>query len=186
MMLPVLTLLSFVLFAASCLLWLRLGLASARLEPCSPLRAVIAHAVDEQLLPDGRRAGLADMILPFREAHDRFAHVQELIDHLDGGALSASTADHEQILKHLYQLQAALSLSGAALDGLLAPVLASVARSSVMGQRVARVLTIAAGDLVDLRTMRPLNMGSRVKQPLGVVLLDKDGKVLSRAKVWCG
>lgn len=79
-----------------------------------------------------------------------------------------------------------LELPASAVDALIAPQVKSLERGTITGQRVARVATVAPGDLVDHRTMRPLNMGSRVKQPLGVVLFDADQKVLSRAKVWCG
>jgi hypothetical protein len=178
-------LLSFLLFAASTILLVRLRDAARATMPGTALSAMVAEAIDERLLPDGRRGGLADVALPFREAHDEPCDPALLLAQVERAWRDPAAADAEALVKHLYQLQALLQLPGNALEQLLTPVLRHLTATTTMGRPIAHAATIARGALVDTTTMQPLNMGSRVAQPLGVVLYDAEGRVLRRAKVWC-
>jgi hypothetical protein len=177
---------SFLLFAASTILLVRLREAERATVPGTALGAMVAQALDERLLPDGRRGGLADVALPFREAHDEPCDPATLLAHVERAWRDPSAADPEALVKRLYQLQALLHLPDNALAELLTPVLRHLTATTTMGRPIAHAATIARGALVDTATMQPLNMGSRVEQPLGVVLYDAEGRVLRRAKVWCG
>ena len=44
---------------------------------------------------------------------------------------------------------------------------------------------IRPGDLVDRATTWPLNNGARIRHPLGVVVRDAEGRVISKAKAIC-
>ncbi len=85
----------------------------------------------------------------------------------------------------LYQLQDSLALVYTMMEWVLAPIIQELQESSFMESPVGVIETVRAGDHIDRSTMWPLSSGTCVRQPLGVIVRDREGKVLSRAKVFC-
>jgi len=50
---------------------------------------------------------------------------------------------------------------------------------------VGRIEPVAADALLDPSTMLYLTSGSRVRQPLSMAINDRDGKVMSKARLFC-
>lgn len=147
-------------FAGAFLLWDRV-----RGEELAPL-------VGERIWDVGAD-GARGLDVMHREAHDPYRTVGELLERLP----DVAAADRR--LKLLYQLQGTLGFDVA----LLRPDVDAVVGTTVLDRTVARVEMIAPGALVDRATMHPLGSGSSVRQPLGVVAYDENGRVLAKAKV---
>lgn len=148
------------MFAAAFLLWDRF-----RVQTPVPLAG--------ERVWDAAESGVRGLDVPHRETHDPYRSVGELLDYLP------EVEDPERRLKALYQLHGALDFDIATLR----PDIEAMVGTTVLGRPVVRVGTIEPGTLVDRATMRPLGPGSTVRQPLGVIAYDEDGRVLAKAKV---
>ncbi len=47
------------------------------------------------------------------------------------------------------------------------------------------IVYVHPGELIETSRMMPLGFGSRVQYPLGVIVQDATGRVLSKARVLC-
>ena len=179
--------------AISALLLIRLYAASRRLRavlhqlgvPSATARALTDH-LDLILLSRGDHRGLLHHEIPAREPHDPYRTVDELLRCLETQAEHQELAGREKLIKGLYQLQDALDLPDALLRDCLKPLLQALETASFMGRPVGRVELINPGDPVNADTMWPLSRGTRVRQPLGLIVWDADGRLISKAKVFCG
>jgi hypothetical protein len=164
----------------------RLRLASAPDDfPQRVLRSVCRN-LDAGLLAPAGPGGLNDLEVRTREQRDPYRTAAELIDWL---AKAAAMTDYHEVcgvIKGVYQLGHVLRSPENEVQSCLEPLIARIKAANVGGTPVARVESIRPGALLDPGTMAPLNYGSRVKQPLGVLVYDVDGKVLGKAKVLCG
>jgi hypothetical protein len=147
------------------------------------LRDTLSRHIATTLLPAATHQGLASLPIPGREIHDPYSTAADLLSFLR--TQKTSVSDHDRAIKAIYQLQQALGLSEVDTISLLEPLFGSLLRLRVLDRPIARVTTVAVGALVDRVTMWPLTPGTRVRQPLGVVLWDKKGTVLGKAKVLC-
>lgn len=174
------------------LLLIRLYAASRRLRtllrrldvPSDTARAVTGH-LDALMLSRGDHRGPACLEIPAREPHDPYRSVEELLDCLETLAEQNELASREKLIKGLYQLQNALALPDALLRDCLQPILGEFKKASFMGRPVGRIECINRGDLLNTATMWPLSRGTRVRQPLGLVVRDAEGRIISKAKVLC-
>ena len=165
----------FFLFAAAFLLWDRVTKGAAQVRE-SEFASALERRVDRDLLRDWRGVPVRH-----REATDPYRTVGELLDEL--ARMSCTTlVEHQRRIKALYQLQDALDLP----ETPLAAALVELRDARFMSRPIGSVETIRPGQLVDRRSMWPLTRGARVRQPLGVIVRDADGRVVSKAKVVCG
>lgn len=147
--------------------------------------AVIDH-IESSLLPDANGDGLASIPVRATEPHDRHKNARELLQRIASMEPPCEPRDHEARIKALFQVGHSFGLHRSTVDRLLESALEDVIGQDWMGKQVSSVEQVELGDTIDRETMWPLSMGTRVKYPLGVVIRDQDGKVLSRAKVLCG
>lgn len=183
-------------FCLAFLLYARLWFAEQSLEKRLddyPFRGPLARLPDTlrtwfqaSLLPGALRNGLASLPVRWREEQDPYQNIDELLRALPRMAHGASLSEREALIKALYQLQASLDLDESQLDQLLEPSLAGLKGLRIGDRCVESVRRVRPGDHVDSESMWPLNPGSRVQQPLGVVLRDGAHKVIGLAKVACG
>lgn len=183
-----------VLFTAAFMLWARLravenqvrGFLAESTEPTAAnlLETILEH-VGSSMLPSANHQGLESVSVVCRENQDPYRTVLQLVQHLSRAVGEPRLADRERQLKATYQLQATLGLSDNATDALIGPVLEAMKRSTFLDRPIGGVTRVHAGDLVDRRTMWPLSSGARVRQPLGAVIHDESGAVVSKAKVVC-
>ncbi|MEW6741937.1 MAG: hypothetical protein AB1486_04180 [Planctomycetota bacterium] len=184
---------SFLLFSASLHLWARLAQVSSEVRTGKEyagipggVREAIAEVIDEGLLPAANGWGLKSLAVEYREAHDRFSTVAQLLSLVASEVKEITPTEAQDLAKHLYQLQQTLGIPVARMNLVLQHLLAPLDGASYLGRPISRVVTMAPGTLVDRQTMWPLSSGTRVIQPLGVILFDADDRVISRAKVLCG
>jgi hypothetical protein len=164
----------------------RLKAAPARDDfPRRVLRLVRA-SVDAGLLAGAGPGGLADVAVRSREPRDPYRNAAELVDWLAKESGGTGYAEVCGVVKGVYQLGNALRAPEAEVRHCLEPLANRLRACDVGGCQVARVEYVQQGSLLDPGTMAPLNYGSRVTQPLGVLVYDGCGKVLGKAKVLCG
>ncbi|MDW8267143.1 MAG: hypothetical protein RMJ52_17620 [Gemmataceae bacterium] len=154
-----------------------------RLATC--LARVLAYAVDTYLLTEHGGRGFGNIEVRFREAQDNVRNLQELVDMLIGNLRATKFADLERLTKCLYQLQYTLNLPMSILDDALRVLHDRMLADSYLGKPIGRLDMITPGMILDGKTMMPLTLGTHVKQPLGFVVFDSSGQVLSKAKVLC-
>jgi hypothetical protein len=148
------------------------------------LAGCLEAAIDDCLLTSGGAGGLGDLELRFREYQDPYRTVANLLDDVRRKVRVENDLPLDDLVKATYQLSYTLGIALDRLDPCLGVLIAAMKTGS--GTRpVARVQTIGPGELVDTRTMVPLNYGSRVLYPLGVIAFDGEDRVLSRGRVIC-
>lgn len=148
------------------------------------LAGCLTKFVDDTLLPAANGKGLRELELRYREHQDPYRTVGELLDDLARKALSGPTLPVDALVKGTYQAGYTLGIPLPRLDPVLA-VLIEAAKAAPSSRPIARVATVAPGDLVEARTMVAVNFGPRVLYPLGVICYDAKDQVLSRARVIC-
>jgi len=145
---------------------------------------ILAAGVDSRLLSG--RQGLQTIEVRFREPQDTTRHLAELLDAIVTAVAVTKFADVNRLIKMLYQWQHTLDLSPSQLTDCLRILQGRLMADNFMGQPIGRVEIVTPGILMDGKTMMALTPGTHVKQPLGVVAFDREGKVLAKAKVLCG
>jgi hypothetical protein len=140
----------------------------------------LAEAIDGSMLDQSGSRGLAEVDVRFKEAHDRFGNVKQLVQTILDSAEDNKTQNLVQLIKYLYQLQYSLGVTIANVHECL-----NVIIGRLIGQSGTQIKLVQEGELVDMTMMFPLNSGSRVRQPLGIVIYDPDGRVVNKAKVLC-
>ena len=146
---------------------------------------LIVRGMDKSLLLQAREGGLADVKVRLLEHFDSYRSVGELLMFQLNAIQRSGFDDRLNAIKTLYQLQDALRLLPVDVEECLHELMSRLKSTEFAGKPIAHVKTVAPGVLLDQRTMFPLDFGSQVKQPLGVIVFAQDGKVLSKAKVFC-
>lgn len=111
--------------------------------------------------------------------------LEELISHLIVLLDQRPLYDWQELLKGLYQLQDAIGLPEPALQTFLQSIIVDLRKLGFVGEAVGDVEIIHAGDYLDSNKLWPLTPGTRVRQPLGIVIHNKYGEIISKAKVLC-
>jgi hypothetical protein len=157
-------------------------------RPATPyldaLARCLRRCLDDSLLTSVSVGGLQQMELRYREHHDPYQTVTELLADISNKARSEGNVPFDALFKATYQLSYTLSIPLEQLRPCLNALIKAMQRAP-SGQSIARVQMIDTGEPVNTKTMVPLNYGPRVVYPLGVITLDSEGKVLSRARVIC-
>ncbi len=166
----------------------RARLASATSPDDFPraVQRLLDASLDHGLLAEAAAAGLADVPVTSREAKDPYRNAAELVDWLARQAGQTSYAEVCGLIKGVYQLGQTLRCPERPVDECLGPLLGRLRACSVGGSPVGRVEFVRQGAMLNPDTMAAMNYGSRVSQPLGVLIYDPSGKVLGKAKVLCG
>jgi hypothetical protein len=179
------------LAAVAVLLWRRVNGACTQARqtltqggPATPYLSALAKCVERSLDDTlaGGANGLQGIDVLHREHQDPYRTVAELLADVAQKA-RAPAIPFDALIKATYQLSSALSIPLDRIEPCL--VLLIEAMQTASARPIVRVQRIAPGDLVDTKTMVPLNYGPRVAYPLGVTTFDADGKVLSKARVIC-
>jgi len=145
------------------------------------LRRFMAKAIDSNMLDQSGSRGLADLDVRYKEAHDSFGNVEQLLQAILDSAQDNKMQNQVQLSKYLYQLQYSLAVPISGVQECLNVIIGRL----MSGQAGIQVKLVQEGELVDMKMMFPLNSGSRVRQPLGIVIYDPEGKVVNKAKVLC-
>ncbi len=178
-----------VLFAAAALLLsLRIASARAAVRAATRTGGPLAATLDEVLRRHGEvtlwpalgAGGIGDLAVRHRELHDPYRTLDELLATIAAFDAGDDRAELERTIKAVYQLQSTIGLGDPAVERLLDAPLSRLAASGPHTiERVHR------GAHVDRATMFPLTEGTRVVQPIGVLVRNRDGRVVDRAKVFC-
>jgi hypothetical protein len=140
--------------------------------------------IDESLLENAGAEGLASVEIRYREIRDLYRTVPELFQRIALISRSADYGDLVDLAKMIYQLQDALqSPTERTIPALT--VLSERMKASKSPRPIGKVVFVRPGELLDTDRMMYLNSGTHVRQPLGVIVFDADGKVMSKAKVLC-
>jgi hypothetical protein len=146
------------------------------------LAELIQRTIDATLLAGTGKAGLADIDVPCREFNDPYRNLDELLGQLRKTINSPLSADVNQQIKYVFQIQSSLGIQFSGIHGVLR-ILESRLRAGAGS--AAAIEIVAPGMLLDAKKMLAINNGTHVKQPLGVVVLDAAGRILSKARVVC-
>ena len=114
-----------------------------------------------------------------REGTEPYANTEELLGWLVKQANPRDLVQFKALVQGFYQLQLAWDLPFDAIERCL-----SIVVDDLRQQETVETYFVESGQPVDLKTMHPLNPGSTVAQPLGVVVFS-EGNVLSKARVLC-
>ena len=183
-----------VLLAAALMLASRIGAAQQRVRTlvfsdqegeALPLADVVCAHVDATIVGNVDHAGLSAVPIPFRESQDPYRTVDDLLAWLVRQEPTTTLKDHERRVRAVYHLAAALALPPHATQRILSPVIDDLRAARYMDRPVGDVSLVTRNALVDRRTMWPMTAGTRVRQPLGVVVKDTEGTVVSKARVAC-
>lgn len=147
------------------------------------LAQCVQDALDESLLVEP--PGLVSLLLRFREHQDPYTNLAEILVDIAQRARTGQDGQYEALIKATYQVGYTLNIPLTRLDRCLDELVKGL--QSVKASRpIVFVQRISPGELVDARTMVPLNYGSHhVVYPMGVVAFDAEGKVVSRARILC-
>jgi hypothetical protein len=140
---------------------------------------------DDILFSEVGSTGFLAMQIRCREQHDNYHTVEELLTYVVELSQKEPLSAKENLIKALYQLQNTTKLPEHFFQACLQPVHNELQYLDFMGKKVGRITQIRCGDLIDPKMMWPINHGLRVRQPLGVVIYNLEGKIISKAKVLC-
>jgi len=149
------------------------------------LASRLQEHLDDTLFIEIDGTGFLAMPVRCREQHDNYRSVGELLTDVVELSQKKQLSATENLIKALYQLQNTTKLPEHVFQACLQPVLNELQHLDFMGKKVGRIEQIRRGELIDSKMMWPLNHGLRVRQPLGVVIHDLKGKIISKAKVLC-
>jgi len=175
----------------------RLLLQAPRHPFLTALYRCLARAIGDNLLVNGGALGLGALKLRYREHQDRYHTLEQLLQEvcqltrgpsplspLPVGEGKGVRVPFEALVKATYQLSYTLDIPLDRLNPCL-DLLIDAMKQQSLPRPMGKAQKIAPGDVVDSRTMLPLNFGPRVAYPLGLTICDQEGKVLSRARVIC-
>ncbi|OAD18834.1 hypothetical protein THIOM_005562 [Candidatus Thiomargarita nelsonii] len=175
------------------ILWNRIRIDLKRLKIYrshdSALMPILSHKLqehwDETLFSEVNSTGFFAMPIKSREQHDSYRTLGEILNYIAELSQNQQFSAKEHLIKALYQLQETTGLPDSIFQACLQPVLNELQNARFMGKKVGQIEQISRGIVVDSKSMWPLNRGTRVRQPLGVVVRDSEGKIISKAKVFC-
>ncbi|NJN47007.1 MAG: hypothetical protein HC808_11595 [Candidatus Competibacteraceae bacterium] len=184
------------LLIAVCLwFWWRLRTTSHRLaehlEPAASQSDLVANLnrqlqayLDKTLFARADGNGFSRVPVTCRESHDAYRTVEELLAYIATLTDQDQISQQEKLIKAIYQLQDALNLPDKTLQACLHPILEQLQQSTVLGRQVGSVEQVRRGDPADARSMWLLTRGTRVQQPLGVVVRDPEGKSSTKPRFY--
>ena len=160
-----------------------------RLARKDPLAGEIARwigrGIDATLVLDTGSKGLAEVEVQFREVQDPYRNLADLLRLLEKSLAATRFAEVNQVIKSIFQFEATLGVPFSDLAKSLSLLETRLKLDSSLARPVARIEVVAPGTMLDPKKMMPVTSGTTVKQPLGIVALDGDGKVLGKARVIC-
>ena len=127
----------------------------------------------------------AQLELAYREHQDPYQNLAELLRWIAENAATEKQAQLEEIIKAIGQLGYTLHLPAPALEACLHPFAGRLRRTLSQGKGEVMIVYVHPGELIETSRMMPLGFGSRVQYPLGVIVQDATGRVLSKARVLC-
>ena len=149
------------------------------------LMDLISRASDDSLFLQAGAAGLEDIEIAGREYQDSYRNLKELLPILLRCSGSSEYSEINSCIKGVYQIQTTLGLPIDNIDSALRWLESHLRSCTVSGKSIARTERVIPGALLNSKKMLAVNNGTHVKQPLGVVCIDAEGKVLGKAKVIC-
>jgi hypothetical protein len=180
--------------AGICLLW-RLWSANKAVRQvfahaiADPLAQALCHAleatIDGDLLAAAGPAHLAEVEVRFREHRTPYRTVLELVSQMEPLVRATTYADLIRLIEMLYQLQMTLTPPPAEMEAALNLLTDRLTQATTSNGPVGRVEVLTPGALLDPSRMLYVTAGTHVQQPLGVVVYDKGGRVISKARVLC-
>ncbi len=159
--------------------------SAGRTESAERVGELLHAGVVDGLLLDADGGGVGTLPVRAREEHDPYRTVGELLLRLDDLEASTRPQDREEWVKGVYQLQRSVASPIASARRVLEPYWRAAIGAPWLDERVAAIEYVEPGDRVDPGRMWALSHGTRVRQPLGVVVLGESGAIVSRAKVLC-
>jgi hypothetical protein len=148
-----------------------------------PLERLVSTAFDTSLTPTLRQPDPARLELTHREYHDPYQDLAGLLSWVRQNADTENPSVLEEVIKAICQLAFTLQQPGPALEVCLAPFANRLRQLLGKDRGEGKVVYVQPGELIETGRMMPLNYGSRVMYPLGVIVLDAAGRVLSKARV---
>jgi hypothetical protein len=180
--------------AGLCLVW-RLRSANEAVRrlfsnaAADPLTQAVCRAldvaVDSDLLATAGPAHLAEVEVRFREHCTPYRTVLELVGQMEPLIRATSYTDLHKLIEMLYQLQMTFALPPAKIEAALNLLMDRLTQATTSSGQVGRIEMVAPGTLLDPSRMLYVTAGTHVQQPLGVIVYDKGGKVISKARVLC-
>jgi len=162
----------------------RQALAGADQPLAGAALAMLKVVVKSGLPPSGTGGGLRALPVVFREAQDSYTTLYELLERIARTSKDDKPQELLELAKLIYQLQYSLELPVSTCDPFLEAMQDRLG-TAAGGIGIGRIARIAPGDPVDPKTCMPLNFGTHVAAPFGVVVYDRGGKILQKAKVLC-
>ncbi|RJP28560.1 MAG: hypothetical protein C4527_11530 [Candidatus Omnitrophota bacterium] len=122
--------------------------------------------------------------LNYRDPDDPYHSIEDVLNWIPEQSRPANLLQMNDLIKAYYQLLYTFDLP----DQFLVPVIEAVIHDlnefPAYENKEITYKCIFPNQPVDVRTMQPINAGSLVRQPFGVVIY-ADGKVLTKARVLC-
>lgn len=148
-----------------------------------PLERMVSAAFDWSLLPALRKSELALIELAHREYHDPYQDLAGLLRWIRQNADAERPSQLEEVIKAVCQLAFTLQQPVAALEVCLHPLTDRLRELLTKDRKDVNIVYVRPDELIDTARMLPLNYGPRVRYPLGVIVVERDGRVLSKARV---
>ena len=148
-----------------------------------PVERMVKRALDASLTPTLSRD--LQLELAYRKHQDPYQNLAELLRWIAENAATEKQAQLEEIIKAIGQLGYTLHLPAPALEACLHPFAGRLRRTLSQGKGEVMIVYVHPGELIETSRMMPLGFGSRVQYPLGVIVQDATGRVLSKARVLC-
>ena len=148
-----------------------------------PLERVLRIAIDESLMPALRQPDPALIELTHREHQDPYRTLADVLTWIRQNSEVEKQAPLEDIIKAICQVGYTLGQPGSTLETCLQPFADRLQRLLAPSRGEVKIVYVQPGELIETSRMMPLSYGSRVQYPLGVVVLDASGQVLSKARV---
>jgi hypothetical protein len=150
------------------------------------LRSVLREALlEEDVAAAVGRRGLRDIPVRFSPPGAQPMSVARLIRTLGGDTREPNAVVLLDLIHDIYLLQYSLHWPIARVEPCLADLRERLRNLTLYDAVIDHVQPVWPDQLVDDSTMWPRNDGMKVRQPLGVAVLDKSGRVLQKAQVLC-
>lgn len=146
------------------------------------LDCLMSLFIDDSLLFDIPYSRLEKIDIRIREHQDEYRNVYELIDYLCRSFRCKNQQDVYTIIKATYQLADTLELPLSLWENVFNELVYKLVRVSPANIRVER---ISAGQILDRKRMQPINFGTIVAFPLGMIVYSEEGNIVHMAKVFC-
>ena len=143
---------------------------------------LISLFIDDTLLLEIPYSRLEKMDIRIREHQDEYRNVYELIDYLFRSSRCKNQQDVHTLIKATYQLADTFELPLSLWENVFNELVHKLVCVSPTNIRVERV---SAGQILDRKRMLPINFGTIVVFPLGMIVYTDEGNIVHMAKVFC-